>query len=158
VLFLLLARTRHHMGRAVHDGLSDGSPAMTATPYDRSPGEASGPAPTQAAEFPPFLVYTTGLVLAVILTATSFWAANTSVLWAPGVPLGLAVLAIAQMGVHLVFFLHITTAPDNTNNVLALAFGILMVFLVIAGSLWIMANLNYNLMISPELMDLHLQR
>ena len=36
--------------------------------------------------------------------------------------LGLVVLAIAQMGVHLVFFLHITTGPDNTNNVLALAF------------------------------------
>ena len=73
------------------------------------------------------LVYTIGLLLAVILTATSFWVANTSLLWAPGVPLGLAVLAIAQMGVHLVFFLHITTGPDNTNNVLALAFGVLIV-------------------------------
>ena len=66
----------------------------------------------------------------MILTATSFWAANTSLLWAPGVPLGLAVLAIAQMGVHLVFFLHITTGSDNTNNVLALAFGMLIVTLV----------------------------
>jgi len=40
------------------------------------------------------------------------------------------VLAIAQMGVHLVFFLHIGTGPDNTNNVLALAFGVLIVVLV----------------------------
>ena len=24
------------------------------------------------------------------------------------------------MGVHLVFFLHITTGPDNVNNVMAL--------------------------------------
>ena len=55
-------------------------------------------------------------------------------------------LAIAQMGVHLVFFLHITTGPDNTNNVLALAFGVLIVFLVVAGSLWIMADLNDNMM------------
>ena len=55
-------------------------------------------------------------------------------------------LAIAQMGVHLVFFLHITTGPDNTNNVLALAFGVLIVFLVVSGSLWIMANLNANMM------------
>jgi cytochrome o ubiquinol oxidase subunit IV len=46
------------------------------------------------------------------------------------------------MGVHLVFFLHLTTAPDNTNNVLALAFGVLVVGLLIAGSLLIMANLN----------------
>jgi cytochrome o ubiquinol oxidase operon protein cyoD len=103
-------------------------------------------------------VYTTGLLLAVILTATSFWAANTSLLWAPGVPLGLAVLAIAQMGVHLVFFLHITSGPDNTNNLLALAFGVLIVALVIAGSLWIMANLNANMMPSSELINLHMQR
>jgi hypothetical protein len=41
------------------------------------------------------------------------------------------VLAIAQMGVHLVFFLHITTGADNTNNVLALAFGVLIVTLVV---------------------------
>jgi cytochrome o ubiquinol oxidase operon protein cyoD len=92
------------------------------------------------------LVYSIGLLLAVILTATSFWVANTSLLWAPGIPLGLAVLAIAQMGVHLVFFLHITTGPDNTNNVLALAFGVLIVFLVIAGSLWIMSSLNDGMM------------
>ena len=130
---------------------------MTATRYDRAPGDASGPAPTEAAEFPPVLVFTTGLVLAVILTATSFWAANTSALWAPGVPLGLAVLAITQMGVHLVFFLHITTAPDKTNNVLALAYGLFIVFLVMAGSLWIMANLDYNLMLPLELMDVHVQ-
>ena len=81
---------------------------------------------------------TIGLFLAVILTATSFWVANTSLLWAPGIPLGLAVLAIAQMGVHLVFFLHITTGPDNTNNVLALAFGVSSSTVVVAGSLWIM--------------------
>ena len=83
-----------------------------------------------------------GLALAVILTATSFWVANTSLLWGPGVALGLAVLAIAQMGVHLVFFLHIPTAPDSTNNVLALAFGIFIVLLVMVGSLWIMTDLN----------------
>ncbi len=47
-------------------------------------------------------------------------------------------LAIAQMGVHLVFFLHITSGPDNTNNVLALAFGVLIVFLVMIGTIWIM--------------------
>ena len=95
-------------------------------------------------------IYTIGLALAIILTATSFWAANTSMLWAHGIPIGLVVLAIAQMGVHLVFFLHISTAPDNTNNVLALAFGVFIVVLVVAGSLWIMTNLNENMMMSPS--------
>jgi cytochrome o ubiquinol oxidase operon protein cyoD len=64
------------------------------------------------------------------------------------------VLAIAQMGVHLVFFLHITTGPDNTNNVLALAFGVLIVMLVMVGSLWIMANLNHNMMPMDQMMQM----
>ena len=61
--------------------------------------------------------------------------------------MALAALAVAQMGVHLAFFLHITTGPDNLNNALALAFGTLIVGLVIAGTLWIMYHLNSNLMV-----------
>jgi cytochrome o ubiquinol oxidase subunit IV len=129
---------------------------MTAIRYDRAPGEASISPAAHTAAPSDAVIYTIGLFLAVVLTATSFWAANTSVLWAPGVPLGLSVLAIAQMGVHLVFFLHITTGPDNTNNVLALAFGVLIVTIVVAGSVWIMTNLNDNMMPSPELMNLHM--
>ena len=60
--------------------------------------------------------------------------------------LSVIVLAIAQMGVHLVFFLHITTGPDNTNNILALAFGVMVVFLIVVGSIWIMNHLEQNMM------------
>ena len=90
--------------------------------------------------------YLIGLALAILLTATSFFVAGTDLVWQPSIPVAIIVLAIAQMGVHLVFFLHITTSPDNTNNVLALAFGVLIVLLVIGGSVWIMANMNYNMM------------
>jgi cytochrome o ubiquinol oxidase operon protein cyoD len=130
---------------------------MTDARYDRAPGDISISAEAKERTLSDVRIYTIGLALAVILTATSFWVANTSLLWAPGIPLGLVVLAIAQMGVHLVFFLHITTGPDNTNNVLALAFGTLIVFLVVVGSLWIMTNLNDNMMPPPELMNLHMQ-
>jgi cytochrome o ubiquinol oxidase subunit IV len=130
---------------------------MTDTHFDRAPGDSSLSAKVEVRTLSDVGIYTIGLALAVILTATSFWVANTSMLWAPGIPLGLAVLAIAQMGVHLVFFLHITTGPDNTNNVLALAFGVLIVTLVVAGSLWIMTNLNDNMMPPAELMNLHMQ-
>jgi cytochrome o ubiquinol oxidase subunit IV len=98
--------------------------------------------------------YTVGLAFALLLTGASFMVSQTHLLWAPGVPAGLAVLAIAQMGVHLVFFMHISTGPDNTNNVLALAFGVLIVTLVIAGSLWIMANLNANMMPMDHLLEM----
>jgi cytochrome o ubiquinol oxidase operon protein cyoD len=94
--------------------------------------------------------YVIGLALAVVLTAASFYVAGTRLIWAPAIPIALVVLAIAQIGVHLVFFLRITTAPDNTNNVLALAFGVLIVALIVAGSVWIMAHLDRNMMPMPR--------
>ena len=104
-----------------------------------------------------FATYTVGLAFALLLTGASFVVSQTDLLWAPGVPAGLAVLAIAQMGVHLVFFLHIGTGPDNTNNVLALAFGVLVVALIVSGSLWIMAHLNAN-MVLPASAIMEMQR
>jgi cytochrome o ubiquinol oxidase operon protein cyoD len=103
------------------------------------------------------LAYVIGLGLALILTGVSFWVASTSSLWGPGVAVGLVVLAIAQMGVHLVFFLHITSGPDNTTNVLALAFGVLIVFLVMIGTIWIMAHLAANMGPTPEMTNLQMQ-
>ena len=93
-----------------------------------------------------YLSYTAGLVLAILLTIASFVVSQTNLLWAPGIPVGLVVLAFAQIGVHLVFFLHLGSGADNTNNILALAFGVLIVFLVIVGSIWIIANLHDNMM------------
>ena len=103
------------------------------------------------------VAYVIGLALALILTGVSFWVASTSTLWGPGVAVGLVVLAIAQMGVHLVFFLHITSGPDNTNNVLALAFGVLIVFLVMVGTIWIMAHMDANMAPDPAIMNLQMQ-
>jgi cytochrome o ubiquinol oxidase subunit IV len=130
---------------------------MTDTRFDRAPGDRPVAGEAEGKTLSDVGIHTIGLALAVVLTAISFWVANTSLLWAPGVLLGLAALAIAQMGVHLVFFLHITTGPDSTNNVLALALGILIVILVAAGSIWIMANLNENMMPPPELMNPQMQ-
>ena len=96
--------------------------------------------------------YLAGLALATLLTLVSFFISGTTLVWGPSIPVALAVLAIAQMGVHLVFFLHITTGPDNVNNVMALAFGVLIVLLLIGGSLWIMAHLNHNMMPIDQLM------
>jgi cytochrome o ubiquinol oxidase operon protein cyoD len=98
--------------------------------------------------------YLIGLFYAVVLTLASFWAASTDLIYAPGVPVLLAVLAIAQMGVHLVFFLHISSAPDQTNNFLALAFGIFVVGLIVFGSMLIMANLNHAMLPMDRLMQM----
>lgn len=98
--------------------------------------------------------YLIGLALAVIMTAISFYIVHSHLIWGPGVPVGLVVLAIGQMGIHLVFFLHVNTGPDSTNTVLALAFGLLIVFLVLAGSMFIMNNLNQNMLPMDQIMKM----
>ena len=98
--------------------------------------------------------YLIGLGLAISLTLVSFFISGTTLVWGPSIPVALCVLAIAQMGVHLVFFLHITTGPENVNNVMALAFGVLIVLLLIGGSLWIMSHLNHNMMTMDQMMQM----
>jgi cytochrome o ubiquinol oxidase operon protein cyoD len=123
---------------------------------DAAPGDQEGGPHALAAGVRNYLI---GLALAAALTAGSFWVASgTALIYTPGVPMALAALAVAQMGVHLAFFLHITTGPDNINNALALAFGVLIVGIVIAGSLWIMYHLNVNMMVPSDVMDMHMQR
>ncbi|WP_036169193.1 cytochrome o ubiquinol/quinol oxidase subunit IV [Massilia sp. 9096] len=88
------------------------------------------------------LKYTGGLVFSIILTGVSFWVSSTGAVWPGGVPVLLAALAIAQMGVHLLLFLHVTSGPEGTNNIMALAFGVFVVALVIFGSMIIMHSLD----------------
>ena len=95
-----------------------------------------------------------GLGFSIVLTVAAFFLAGSDLIYAPAIPVALIVLAIAQMGVHLVFFLHVTTGPDNTNNVLALAFGVLVVALIVAGSIWIMDHLSQNMMPMDQLMQM----
>jgi len=98
--------------------------------------------------------YLIGLAFAIVLTMASFWASSTQLIYAPGVPILLGVLAIAQMGVHLVFFLHVSSAPDRANDLLALAFGIFVVALTVFGSMIIMAHLNHNMVPMERLMQM----
>jgi len=121
---------------------------------DAAPGD---PGSDEQGTFAGVRNYLIGLTLAALFTVASFWVASgTALIYAPGVAMALAALAIGQMGVHLAFFLHITTGQDNINNSLALAFGVLIVGIVIAGSLWIMYHLNINMM-PHDMLDMHRQ-
>jgi len=117
---------------------------------DVAPGDELGPADVPHA----IRGYLVGLALATLLTCVSFYIARTELVWQPSIPIALSVLALAQMGVHLVFFLHITSGPDNVNNVMALAFGLLIVVLLVFGSLWIMLHLDHNVMPMERLMQM----
>ena len=98
--------------------------------------------------------YLIGLGLAVMLTCVSFFVANASLIWSPSVPIALSVLAVAQMAVHLVFFLHLTSGPESLNNTMALVFGVLIVMLLVVGSLFIMSHLNHNMMPLNAVMEM----
>ena len=125
------------------------SEAQAAGQGDVAPGHDTDDGASLGARFRTYLI---GFGLAAGLTAVSFWAAQTQLIYPPGIAPALVTLAIAQMGIHLIFFLHITTAPDNTNNVLALAFGILIVAFVVFGSLWIMDHLNHMMPTMEQMM------
>ncbi|MDF1486533.1 cytochrome o ubiquinol oxidase subunit IV [Ramlibacter sp. H39-3-26] len=92
--------------------------------------------------------YLTGFMLAVVLTVIAFAVVMTSALGREGMLVVVALAAVAQILVHLYFFLHMNSSPEQRSTVLTFAFTVLIVAIVIAGSLWIMYNLNANMMMS----------
>ena len=98
--------------------------------------------------------YLIGLGLSILITIVAFYLTGTTLVWRPSIHSALLVLAVAQMGVHIVFFLHITTGPDSTNNVMALIYGVFIVFVLIVGSVWIMTHLNNNMVPMERIMQM----
>lgn len=90
--------------------------------------------------------YLIGGGAALLLTLASFGAASSGLVYGPALPILLAVLAIAQMSIHLIFFLHLSSAPEEANTILAVVFGVFVIALVVFGSMIIMANLNHEMM------------
>ena len=91
--------------------------------------------------------YLTGFVLSVILTAIPFWLVMGEVLPNKLLTTGIIlVFAVAQMLVHVVFFLHLNTRSQGGWNMLAAIFTVVLVVIAVAGSLWVMYHLNENIM------------
>src|SRR5262245_20284376 len=111
--------------------MSDGQTGVPLYDGDIAPGDERADGTEIAEGIRGYLI---GLGLAVLATAVSFFISGTSLVWQPRIPAALIGLAFAEMGVHIVFFLHIPTRPDSANNVMALTFGVFIVFLVIVGS------------------------
>jgi cytochrome o ubiquinol oxidase operon protein cyoD len=90
--------------------------------------------------------YLVGFVLAVVLTAASFWLVLHGGFSRETAVPGLAVLAAVQIVVHLVFFLHLNGSSSQRWNVTAFAFTVLTVAIVVGGTLWVMHNVTMNMM------------
>ena len=91
--------------------------------------------------------YMTGLVLSLSLTSMPFWmvlVGSPSHAMVLGTVVGMAVV---QIFVHLIYFLHMNTSSEERWNLVALVFTVLIIAIVVVGSLWIMYNLNINMMV-----------
>ena len=93
-----------------------------------------------------FRSYGTGFVLSLILTIIAFALVMSDLLSITVTLFGIAVAAIVQILVHLYFFLHLDSSSTVRWNVLALLLTLLIMFLFVGGSIWIMYNLNYRMM------------
>ena len=90
--------------------------------------------------------YLAGFVLAVVLTATSFWLVLHGGFPRETALIGLGVLAVVQIVVHLVFFLHMNASSSQRWNVTAFAYTVLTVLIIVVGTLWVMHNVGMNMM------------
>lgn len=102
--------------------------------------------------------YVIGFILSVMLTLLAYWAVVSGAYQAGFVIAVVIGLAVLQLFVQLFFFLHLGEEMRPRWRVVTLGFGILVVFIVVFGSLWIMDNLNYNMMHSPEKMEHYMEK
>jgi cytochrome o ubiquinol oxidase operon protein cyoD len=90
--------------------------------------------------------YLVGFVLAVLLTAASFWLVMHGILPPQSAMIVLASLALVQIVVHLVFFLHLNAASGQRWNVMALVYTALAAVILVGGTMWVMHNVSMNMM------------
>jgi cytochrome o ubiquinol oxidase operon protein cyoD len=94
-----------------------------------------------------------GFVFAIGLTLVAYFLVTNHVLTGGLLTVVIMGLAAVQLVVQLVFFLHLGRDKGSRWNVATFYFMLLILLVIVAGSLWIMENLNYNMMMTPEQMN-----
>ncbi len=86
--------------------------------------------------------YLIGFVLAVVLTAIPFYVVITHALPPQRALMLIAGAALLQVLVHLRFFLHLNFTTTPRENLLAIVFTAVLIFIMVGGSFWIMFDLH----------------
>jgi cytochrome o ubiquinol oxidase operon protein cyoD len=91
--------------------------------------------------------YAIGFILSVILTAIPFWLVMTHQ-FEKSSTTAIVVLAFAaiQVIVHMVYFLHMNGKAEGGWSMLATVFTVVLLFIVLSGSIWVMYHMNKNMM------------
>ena len=92
--------------------------------------------------------YIIGFALSVIITCLAFYIVANEILAPESRIVVLVLLALIQLLVQLVFFLHLNTSSKARWNLVSFIFTLVVVLILVFGSLWIMFSLNYNMMMS----------
>jgi len=90
--------------------------------------------------------YIIGFILSLVLTILSFGAVMSGMVPPSMMLTAIVLLCIAQLVVQLIFFLHMGTSPDERNNTVIFLCTVVLIFIVVGGSLWVMHNANVNMM------------
>lgn len=90
--------------------------------------------------------YIIGFILSIIFTIIPYKLVVDHMLSGSNLVIAVVLFAIAQLFVQLVFFLHLSTKSDSRWNTLTFVFTVVVLLILVVGSLWIMWNLNYNMM------------
>jgi cytochrome o ubiquinol oxidase operon protein cyoD len=90
--------------------------------------------------------YILGFTLSILLTLGSYFIVTMDNFSPVTAHIGLALLAFLQLIVQLVFFLHLTVESKPRWNLTSFFFTVIITFILVGGSLWVMYNLNYNMM------------
>lgn len=90
--------------------------------------------------------YITGLLLSVVLTFMAFGLVGKRIISDKYTYIFLALLAVVQLIVQAVCFLRLNSSREGQWNLLPFLFSLFIIAILVCGSLWIMYNLNYNMM------------
>ena len=90
--------------------------------------------------------YMVGFILSVLLTAIPFALVMTGRLDATTTAIVVLGMALVQVVVHMIFFLHMTTRAEGGWSFLALIFTAVVVVITLSGSIWVMYHMNANMM------------
>ncbi|WP_313617203.1 cytochrome o ubiquinol oxidase subunit IV [Agrobacterium sp.] len=94
-----------------------------------------------------FKSYMIGFILSVLLTAVPFWLVMGDVLDNKTFTVLLIMgLGVVQIFVHMIYFLHMNTKSEGGWTFMALIFTVVVVMITLIGSLWVMYNMNKNMM------------
>lgn len=94
--------------------------------------------------------YITGFVLSLICTLVAYWMVQTHIggdhqtITHSVLAAGLIFLAALQFLVQAIYFLHLGRESAPRWNLVVFSFMITVVVILVAGSMWIMTNLDYR--------------